>query len=59
MRLKYLNFLLELEICFCRAVNFKSYCLRHNILCSCCKLKIVLITLTRIYKKRMAQAIRF
>ena len=59
MRLKYLNFLLELEICFCRAVNFKSYCLRHNILCSCRKLKIVLITPARRYKKRMAQAIRF
>ena len=54
MRLKYLKFLFELEICFCRAVNFKSYCLRHNILCSCRKLKIVLITPARRYKKRMA-----
>lgn len=59
MRLKYLNFLFELEIWFWRAVNFKPCCLQHNILCCCRKLKIVLITPARIYKKRMAQAIRF
>lgn len=38
MRLKYLNFLFELEICFCRAANFKPCCLQHNILCSSDKL---------------------
>lgn len=38
MRLKYLNFLFELEICFCRAANFKPCCLRLGILYSCCKL---------------------
>lgn len=38
MRLKYLNFLFELEICFCQAAIFKPCCLRHNILCSCYKL---------------------
>lgn len=38
MRLKYLNFLFELEICFWQAANFKPCCLQHNILCSCYKL---------------------
>lgn len=59
MRLKYLNFLFELEIYFCRAAIFKPCCLRHNILCSYRKLKIVLITPARRYKKRTAYAIRF
>ena len=59
MRLKYLNFLFELEICFCRAANFKPYCLRLGILYSYRKLKIVLITPARRCKKRMACAIRF
>lgn len=59
MRLKYLKFLFELEICFCRAANFKPCCLRLGILYSCCKLKLVLIRPARIYKKRMAEAIRF
>lgn len=38
MRLKYLRFLFVLEICFWQAANFKPCSLRHNILCSCCKL---------------------
>ena len=41
MRLKYLKFLFELKICFCRAVNFKPCCLRHNILYSCCNLLFI------------------
>lgn len=41
MQLKYLRLLFELEICFWQAANFKPYCLRHNILCSCCKLLFI------------------
>ena len=59
MRLKYLIFLLTFNFVFAKQQILNLCCLRLGILYSCCKLKLVLIRPARIYKKRMAQAIRF